>query len=326
MITPGLNVRGQEQPTTSQRRVIVIRKDDGQPEKQGQVVRIATGRFLLGIQLASLSVDERKQAGIKNRQALKIVSVNPGSVAEKAGLESGDIILAIDDQRLSGHEMLVKAVQASGKARKPLALRILHDGKALTRKINPARSSPSIGISAIRIEGGSLRGIENQLRGLRIFDEKDGAGIRLRIAGAEVPPAADDGDDKRSENLEIQIRKENDKPARIEVKRNGKRWSITEKEIDKLPKDIRQRVRDAIKHGQRDKARVIELRIGNDRTLRLALPEKDGDGKTKKARVILRQSAGSRDGLLEKLERLQKQVEKLQREVRELKKKFPTDN
>ena len=51
-----------------------------------------------------------------------------------------------------------------------------------------------------------------------------------------------------SEDLEIQIRKDNDKPARIEIKQNGKQWSVTEKEIDKLPTAIRQRVREVLKH------------------------------------------------------------------------------
>ena len=51
-----------------------------------------------------------------------------------------------------------------------------------------------------------------------------------------------------SEGLEIQIRKDNDKPARIEIKQNGKQWSVTEKEIDKLPTAIRQRVREVLKH------------------------------------------------------------------------------
>ena len=51
-----------------------------------------------------------------------------------------------------------------------------------------------------------------------------------------------------SENLEIQIHKDNDKPARIEVKHNGKQWSVTEKEIDKLPAAIQQRVREVLKH------------------------------------------------------------------------------
>jgi hypothetical protein len=53
-----------------------------------------------------------------------------------------------------------------------------------------------------------------------------------------------------SEDLEIQIRKDNDKPARIEVKRNGKQWSVTEKEIDKLPAAIRQRVREALRRSE----------------------------------------------------------------------------
>jgi hypothetical protein len=61
-----------------------------------------------------------------------------------------------------------------------------------------------------------------------------------------------------SENLEIQIRKDNDKAARIEVKHNKKQWSVTEKEIDKLPAAIQLRVREVLKQdGQGNNGTVL---------------------------------------------------------------------
>ena len=59
-----------------------------------------------------------------------------------------------------------------------------------------------------------------------------------------------------SEDLEIQIRKDNDEPARIEIKHNGKQWSITEKEIDKLPTAIQQRVREVLERSGQGKKRT----------------------------------------------------------------------
>jgi hypothetical protein len=56
-----------------------------------------------------------------------------------------------------------------------------------------------------------------------------------------------------SEDLEIQIRKDNDKPARIEIKHNGKQWSVTENEIDKLPAAIQQRVREVLERSGQGK-------------------------------------------------------------------------
>ena len=327
LIAVGSTINGQEQEpsSTGQQRVTIVGKNDGQPKNQPPVVRISTGRYLLGIHLTPLSETERQQSGIKHKQVLKIQSVNPGSAAEKSGLKPGDIILSIGKRTLSGHEMLVQAVQAAGEARQSLTLHVLRDGTTLTKNINPTRSSRSIGVGVIQIEGNDLREIEKQLRNLRIFREKRGTGIRLRTSGADVgvAPAATN---KRSENLEIQVHKKDNQPARIEVTRNGKRWSVTEKEINKLPKDIRQRIRDALQHGRHEQARGLELKLDKEQQFRLTRPKKDDAGQPKKARVVFRQSPRSLNSLLEKLERLQKQVDTLRREVHELKQKLSTDN
>jgi S1-C subfamily serine protease len=50
------------------------------------------------------------------RTALKVVRVEPGSPAEKAGLESGDVIVAANGVAITGPEQLVSAVRKSGAA------------------------------------------------------------------------------------------------------------------------------------------------------------------------------------------------------------------
>ena len=53
--------------------------------------------------------------------------------------------------------------------------------------------------------------------------------------GANVRPPLPD-------NMTVIITKEGAKPAKVVVRRNGESWEVTEKELDKLPDDVRKHV------------------------------------------------------------------------------------
>ena len=53
---------------------------------------------------------------LRYRTALKVVRVEPGSPAEKAGLEPGDVIVAANGAAITGPEQLASAVRKSGAA------------------------------------------------------------------------------------------------------------------------------------------------------------------------------------------------------------------
>jgi len=48
---------------------------------------------------------------------------------------------------------------------------------------------------------------------------------------------------KLPENISIQINKSGEEPAKIKVTRDGKSWEVTEKELGKLPEDIRPHIK-----------------------------------------------------------------------------------
>ena len=49
--------------------------------------------------------------------------------------------------------------------------------------------------------------------------------------------------------MSIVISKEGDQPAKIVVKRGDEKWEVTEKELDKLPADVRPHVEHMFGHG-----------------------------------------------------------------------------
>ncbi len=67
---------------------------------------VSTSRVSLGVSAESVSLG--------TRTALKVTRVEPGSPAEKAGLEPGDVIVEADGAPVTGPEQLVGAVRKSG--------------------------------------------------------------------------------------------------------------------------------------------------------------------------------------------------------------------
>ncbi|MGU7773099.1 RIP metalloprotease RseP [Burkholderia sp. MR1-5-21] len=67
--------------------------------------------------------------------ALSVASVQPGSAAERAGLKSGDTLLALDGERIGGASRFIDAVKHH--AGKSLTLRIERNGAAQTVTIMP---------------------------------------------------------------------------------------------------------------------------------------------------------------------------------------------
>ncbi|MGF1492690.1 MAG: HhoA/HhoB/HtrA family serine endopeptidase [Microcoleaceae cyanobacterium] len=81
---------------------------------------ISTGRAehaYLGIEMVTLSAETREQLepvlgeGFQIDRGVLIINVAPGSPAEQAGLQSGDVILKIDDRAITRSEAVQQAVQ-----------------------------------------------------------------------------------------------------------------------------------------------------------------------------------------------------------------------
>lgn len=77
----------------------------------------------MGLSLQDLSDDVARQFGYDKNQGVLIASVEPGSVAEAAGLESGQIVEEINRSRVRSIRDVPKAL-AMGRDRKQVLLRV----------------------------------------------------------------------------------------------------------------------------------------------------------------------------------------------------------
>ena len=62
--------------------------------------------------------------------------VNPGEPADKAGIKAGDVILAVDGQRITFRPELIKAI--ASKPNQPITISVLRDGVARDIPVTPA--------------------------------------------------------------------------------------------------------------------------------------------------------------------------------------------
>ena len=84
----------------------------------------------LGLALSPLSPDMRGQLDLPDRiRGAVIARVMPGSPADQAGLQPGDVVLGVGATQVASPEEAAKAIRAAISDGHPAALRVLHDGR-----------------------------------------------------------------------------------------------------------------------------------------------------------------------------------------------------
>ena len=155
--------------------------------KRGKVVR-----GFLGVTAQDITPSLAEGLGVAPRAGALVADVQPGSPAEKAGLASGDIITAVDGQKVEDANRLTFAVGAipPGTA---VELQILRDGKASTLKATTAerpRTNRPGRFEDDSAEGLVHEGDEGVLTGVAVGDiDRDGRramNLPSRITGAVV--------------------------------------------------------------------------------------------------------------------------------------------
>ncbi len=141
-----------------------------------------------------------------------------------------------DGKVLTGPEDLLKAVNAAKS--KKLALELIREGKKVTVNVQPEKRPERLGKSA----GGwgdaaDMQALEGWLSHML---PGEGSPTWMRVIGPSVilPPGAPLYQNL-PDNVTVTITKHGQDPARITVQDGSKTTSVTEKELDKLPKDIR---------------------------------------------------------------------------------------
>lgn len=97
-----------------------------------------------GVALAPLDGDLRQQLGLdESTHGAVIKSVTPGSPADLAGLQPGDVIVALDNQEISSPPQAANALRKAMHSGQTVAMRILRNGQPLFVAVTP--TSPGSG-------------------------------------------------------------------------------------------------------------------------------------------------------------------------------------
>jgi len=200
--------------------------------------------YWLGVGCMPVPPTLQVQMQLPEKQGLLVVGVLPDSPAAKAGIVLNDVMMKASDAALSTPQDLVRALEA-GKGGK-LKIELIHNGKQKTVEATPIERPaearhPGMGLPA----PDDMQTMMKWLEGLRQGGDPNGEQPPMRFhlihpgaivpQNAAVPPPL-------PLNMSIVISKEGDQPAKITVKQADQKWEITEKELDKLPADVRPHV------------------------------------------------------------------------------------
>jgi S1-C subfamily serine protease len=90
----------------------------------------------IAAQQFTLSRRRRHAAGLTQESAVMVASIEPGSPAERAGLASGDIILALDGTAVTGADDLIR-ILAGDKIGRTIEVETLHNGSRRVLSLVP---------------------------------------------------------------------------------------------------------------------------------------------------------------------------------------------
>lgn len=181
------------------------------------------------IGLSCRPVDPALQAQLNIARGVVVDHVAPESPAAKAGLQQHDVVTKLGETAIGDLPGLVKAVEALQE--KETTIEFYRGGKQQSAAITPVKrpAEPAFGFPV------PLRpGFAPALPGAPGVPFPPQAGARVFVHPGVVVPDA-----RFPRDLTIQVTKEGDNPAKLTVKQGDKTWEITEKELDKLPAEIR---------------------------------------------------------------------------------------
>jgi len=95
----------------------------------------------LGVALSPITPQLRQQLDLgDNQRGVVITQIEPGSAAEQAGLQAGDVIVGVGEKNVANTGEASRAIRDSLKANQAVALRILRNGEPIYVAVSPAPS------------------------------------------------------------------------------------------------------------------------------------------------------------------------------------------
>jgi len=151
-----------------------------------------------------LSVQTPDEGSEANEQSdsngLVIERVMEDSPAAEAGIQEGDIILAINGQDAKNFKSLQEAVQEAGKEDRALKLKLQRDGKEWTLKVKPTKSEETATMTLqLMPQAGSILLPTPELNG------QGGNAFRIEIPGQATGEASQSRTDKEIAELREEV-------------------------------------------------------------------------------------------------------------------------
>ena len=100
----------------------------------------------VGLALAPLSPDQRQELSVPDRvHGVVVTEVRPGSAAEMAGIQQGDVIVGVGTQSVTSPQQAVHAIHEAVHGNHAVALRIFRDGHDAFVAIDMSKSDNAAG-------------------------------------------------------------------------------------------------------------------------------------------------------------------------------------
>jgi serine protease Do len=110
-------------------------------QASGRVGSSAQGSPALGVGLQALTPSLRQQLGVPDTvRGAVIAEVKQGSTAEQAGLQAGDVIIAVGEKAVNTPAETTRAIRESLKNSQAVALRIIRDGQPAFVAVSPSEN------------------------------------------------------------------------------------------------------------------------------------------------------------------------------------------
>lgn len=200
------------------------------------VLAAQPGEYWIGVEVHEVPEALRAHTTLPKDQGLLVEQIYPGSPAAKAKIARHDVLLTAGDKPLRKVTDLAEAVQAAQG--KKLVLEAVRAGKPIKLEVTPEKRPKDV----VPIPGwGSATPMEDMKKWIESMKPwPGGPAMRFRLfhPGAILPPGALVSPPLPG-NMTVIITKQGAQPAKIHVQRDDQKWDLTEKELGKLPDDVR---------------------------------------------------------------------------------------
>ncbi len=186
-------------------------------------------KYWVGLRVAPASSALRSQLKLGDA-GLLVLDLNAGTPAHTAGFAKDDLLL---DAVAGGTTIVLRqlsdlsgAVLPAARSGGPMQIKFLRNGEAQTRDVTPAfRPLPVYGASR------HCSRVSSSLDDYVLLDWPMYA-VMLRPPGLVAA-------DPLPDNVSVTVTRNGSQPAKVTVRRNLEEWTVNERELHKLPADLR---------------------------------------------------------------------------------------